>query len=157
MARGAQTAGQGNVLARVCQLDDFAAHLIGLSENNCRANFSPWEMSLEAARLLERAGADSRPHTQRDLARYLKRNVSLVNRSLTVAAAITIDILKSAAVKAGSVCQLPHVTLRRIAKLPEPGRQLIFVRAPHRMSVGDRAIARLTMQGVMDGWATTGG
>lgn len=118
----AKRVGLPHILARVRPLDDFAAHLVGVSENNRRANLSPWEMSREAARLLEHAKEASRPHTQRDLARYLNRNVSLVNQQLAITAAITVDLLSSAEVKEDSVCRLPHVTLHRIAKLPESAR-----------------------------------
>src|SRR5690606_25819720 len=89
---------------------------------NRRANLSPWEMSLEAARLLQHAKDCDRPHTQRDLARYLNRNVSLVNHQLAIAAAITPDLLERSQVSEASLCLLPHVTLRRITKLPEERR-----------------------------------
>ena len=118
----AKQAGLPHILARVRSLDDFAAHLVGVSENNRRANLSPWEMSLEAARLLQHAKECDRPHTQRDLARYLNRNVSLVNHQLTIAATITPDLLERSNLSEESLCQLPHVTLRQIAKLPEARR-----------------------------------
>ena len=118
----AKQAGFAHILARLRPLDDFAAHLVGVSENNRRANLSPWEMSIEAARLLEHAKECDRPHTQRDLARYLNRNVSLVNHQLAIAATITPDLLERSNLTETSLCLLPHVTLRRIAKLPETRR-----------------------------------
>ena len=118
----AKQAGLPHVLARIRSLDDFAAHLISVGENNLRANLSPWEMSLEAARLLQHAKECDRPHTQRDLARYLNRNVSLVNHQLAIAATITPDLLERSSLSEASLCLLPHVTLRRIAKLPEARR-----------------------------------
>lgn len=118
----AKQAGLTNILARVRCLDDFTAHLVGVSENNRRSDLSAWEMSLEAARLLQHAKECDRPHTQRDLARYLNRNVSLVNYQLAIAAAITPHLLAAAQVGEQDVCRLPHVTLRRVANLPEAQR-----------------------------------
>src|SRR5690606_9473746 len=118
----AKQAGLPHVLARVRSLDDFAAHLIGVSENNRRANLSPWEMSIEAARLLEHAKQVGRPHTQRDLAHYLDRNVAAVNQQLAIAAALAPDFLERTQVSEAMLCQLPHVTLRRVAALPEERR-----------------------------------
>jgi ParB/RepB/Spo0J family partition protein len=111
-----------HVIARVRALSDFDAHLVGISENNQRANLSPWEQSLEAHRLLEHARSASRPHTQRDLAHYLNRNVSVVNQQLAIAAATTPDLLERTQVSEANVCRLPHVTLHRISKLPETQR-----------------------------------
>ncbi|MEX2375585.1 MAG: ParB/RepB/Spo0J family partition protein [Dehalococcoidia bacterium] len=118
----ARQAGLSHVTARVRPLDDFAAHLVGVSENNRRANLSAWEMSIEASRLLEHATKASRPHTQRDLARYLNRNVSIVNQQLAVAGAITTALVERTQVSEANVCRLPHVTLHRISKLPEAQR-----------------------------------
>lgn len=118
----AKQAGLAHIIARVRSLDDFAAHLVGVSENNRRANLSAWEMSIEAAQLLEHARQSDRPHTQRDLARYLNRNVAIVNQQLAIAATITPDLLEPSQVSEASVCQLPHVTLHRIAKLPDGRR-----------------------------------
>lgn len=113
----AQLAGLEHVTARVRPLDDFDAHLIGVSENNQRADFSPWEKSLEVAELQQHAKAAGRPHAQRDLARYVNRNVAIVNQQLAIAGAVTVELLTRAGVNAGDVCQLPHETLHRIAKL----------------------------------------
>lgn len=140
----AKRVGLPHILARLRPLDDFAAHLVGVSENNRRANLSPWEMSREAARLLEHAKEASRPHTQRDLARYLNRNVSLVNQQLAIAAAITEDLLVSAEVKEENVCRLPHRVLHRIAKLPEEQRrhalqEALLMQQP-RISPGNGAV-----------------
>src|SRR5690606_11561343 len=54
----------------------------------------------------------------RDLARYLNRNVSLVNQQLAIASAIDADLIGTAGVDESMVCRLAHVTLHRIAKLP---------------------------------------
>lgn len=113
----AQKAGLTHVMARVRPLDDFDAHLIGVSENNQRASLSPWEKAVEAAELLQHAKASGKPSTQRDLARYLNRNVAIVNQQLAIASAITMDLLARAKVSPDDVCQLPHETLHRIAKL----------------------------------------
>src|SRR5690606_11818085 len=48
--RAARAVGLTHLLARVRPLGDFEAHLVGVSENNRRANLSPWEMAIEAAR-----------------------------------------------------------------------------------------------------------
>ena len=120
--RAAQVAGMKTVEARVRELDDFSAHLIGVSENNQRANLSPWEKALEALELQEHASALGRPHAQRDLARHLNRNVSVVNQQLAIARALPVDAPDRAKVTARDVCQLPHETLHRIARLPPPER-----------------------------------
>lgn len=120
--RAARLGGLETVHARVRDLDDFAAHLIGVSENNQRANLSPWEKALEALELQRHAEAEGRPHAQRDLARYLNRNVSVVNQQLAIARTITLEAAGLANVSARDLCQLPHQTLHRIAKLPPPER-----------------------------------
>jgi len=120
--RAVELAGLETVEARVRDLDDFDSHLIGVSENNQRANLSPWEKALEALELRQHAKAAGRPHAQRDLARYLNRNVAIVNQQIAIARAITVDRLDPANVDARDVCQLPHETLHRIAKLPQPKR-----------------------------------
>jgi ParB/RepB/Spo0J family partition protein len=113
----AQKVGLTHILARVRPLDDFDAHLIGVSENNQRASLSPWEKAVEAAELLQHAKAAGKPTAQRDLARYLNRNVAVVNQQLAIASAVTMDLLARAKVSPDDVCQLPHETLHRIAKL----------------------------------------
>jgi ParB/RepB/Spo0J family partition protein len=117
-----QRIGLTNVTARVRHLDDSAAHLIGVSENNQRAYLSPWEMSVEASELLQHAREAAQPHTQRDLARYLNRNAAIVNQQLAIARAITTDLLAAAKVTPADLSQLPHVTLHRIAKVSPPRR-----------------------------------
>ena len=115
--RAVRIAGLETIEARVRDLDDFAAHLAGISENNQRANLSPWEKALEALELQRHAEAAGRPHAQRDLVRYLNRNVAIVNQQLAIARAITADVLECAKADAGDMCQLPHETLHRVAKV----------------------------------------
>ena len=136
--------GAPTVIARVRLLDDFAAHLVGVSENNRRADLSPWEMSLEAARLLEHAIEASRPHTQRDLAGYLNRNVSLVNQQLAIAAALSPEFLRRAQVTEAEVCRLPHVTLRRICKLDEAQRPRAIREAIRMLALREESANRVT-------------
>ena len=59
--RAAQVAGLETVEARVRELDDFTAHLIGVRENNQRADLSPWEKALEAQELQRHARAEGAP------------------------------------------------------------------------------------------------
>lgn len=140
----AKHVGAPTIIARVRLLDDFAAHLVGVSENNRRANLSPWEMSLEAAQLLEHAIEASRPHTQRDLARYLNRNVSLVNQQLAIAAALSPGFLRRTQVTAAGVCRLPHVTLRRICKLDEAQRPRAIREAIRMLALRDDSASEAT-------------
>lgn len=121
--RAVQLAGLETVEARIRELDDFDAHLIGVSENNQRANLSAWEKSVEALELQQHAKAAGRPHAQRDLARYLNRNVAIINQQLAIASAITTDALDRAKLNARDVCKLPLETLHRIAKR-EPNERL---------------------------------
>jgi ParB/RepB/Spo0J family partition protein len=120
--RAAQVAGLETVDARIRALDDFTAHLIGVSENNQRANLSPWEKALEAQELQRHARGEGRPHAQRDLARYLNRNVSIVNQQLAIARSIPAAAPERENVAVRDLCQLPHEALHRIAKLP-PSRR----------------------------------
>lgn len=120
--RAAQVAGMETVEARVRELDDFTAHLIGVSENNQRANLSPWEKALEALKLQQHAKSSGQPHAQRDLARYLNRNVSVVNQQLAIARAFPLDAPDRADVSAREMCRVPHETLHRIARMPPPKR-----------------------------------
>ena len=120
--RAVQLARLEKVDARIRELEDFDAHLIGVSENNQRANLSAWEKALEALELQRHAKAADRPHAQRDLARYLNRNVAIVNQQLAIAGAITVEELDRANVHSHDVCRLPHETLHRIAKLARPER-----------------------------------
>lgn len=110
-------AGREHIQARIRELDDFDAHLVGMSENNQRANLSPWESALEAFELRRHALASGRPHAQRDLARYLGRNVMAVNQQLAIAGAITVEMLASVSVDARDVCKLSHEALHRVARL----------------------------------------
>lgn len=156
-----QKVGLTHVLARVRPLDDFDAHLIGVSENNQRANLSPWEKSTEAAELLQHAKAAGRPHAQRDLARYLNRNVAIVNQQLAIAGAITIDLLARAKLSPDDICQLPHETLHRIAKLsptqrPRALKEAIRTqqarRAPSNGEAGSSSHVLTTDRGDADRW-----
>jgi ParB/RepB/Spo0J family partition protein len=153
-----QRAGLTHVTARERPLDDFDAHLIGVSENNQRADFSPWEKAIEAAELLQHAKASGRPYTQRDLARYLNRNVAIVNQQLAIAGAVTLDLLARANVNAGDVCQLPHETLHRIAKLsatqrPRALKEAIRTQQARRStSTGDSASAAAPEPSSADRW-----
>lgn len=136
----ARQAGLSHVIARIRMLTDFEAHLVGISENHQRVDLSPWEMSLEARRLLEHAHADSRRHTQRDLARHLNRNVAIVNQQLAIATAITPELLQRLQVSEASVCRLSHVALHRISKLSEAQRPRALKEAI-RMLQGRRGAA----------------
>lgn len=152
-----QRAGLTHVTARERPLDDFDAHLIGASENNQRADFSPWEKSIEAAELLQHAKASGRPHAQRDLARYLNRNVAIVNQQLAIAGAVTLDLLARANVNAGDVCQLPHETLHRIAKLsatqrPRALKEAIRTQQARKSSSNGEPAARAGEPGPTDRW-----
>jgi ParB/RepB/Spo0J family partition protein len=120
--RAFQSAGLATIEARVRDLDDFAAHLIGVSENNQRSNLSPWEKSLETMQLQQHAKATGRPHAQRDLARYLNRNVAIVNQQLAIADALTVDLLAHADVSTRDACRLPHDALHRVASLTPDDR-----------------------------------
>src|SRR5690606_32873309 len=133
----AQHAGLTCITARIRPLADFEAHLVGVSENNRRANLSPWEMSVEAARILEHAKKAGQPHSQKALSTYLSRNIAIVNQQLAIAAAITPDLLERAQVSEASLCRLPHVTLHRIAKLAEAQR-------PRALKEAIRAVAART-------------
>lgn len=112
-----RAAGRKHVQARIRELDDFDAHLVGVSENNQRADLSPWERALEALELHRHVVASGRPHAQRDLARYLGRNVTAVNQQLAIADAITAELIATVDVDAQEVCTLSHETLHRVAKL----------------------------------------
>lgn len=113
-----RTAGREHIQARIRELDDFDAHLVGVSENNQRADLSPWERALEALELHRHAVESGRPHAQRDLARCLGRNVTAVNQELAIADAITAELIVTVNVHARDVCKLSHETLHRVAKLP---------------------------------------
>jgi ParB/RepB/Spo0J family partition protein len=112
----AKLAGRETIEARIRELDDFEAHLVGVSENNQRADLSPWEKALETLELRRHAAAAGRPHAQRDLARYLHRNVAIVNQQLAIAAVITPELLVQAGVDSGDVCRLPHESLQQVAR-----------------------------------------
>lgn len=117
-----QRAKRDTVPARVREITDFQAHLIGISENNQRANLSAWEKALEARELLQHAKAAGEPHAQRDLAGYLNRNLQAINHELKIAEAIDRELIAMANVKIVDVCALPRETLHRIATLPVPKR-----------------------------------
>lgn len=127
-----RAAGREYILARIRELDEFDAHLVGVSENNQRANLSPWESVLEAFELRRHAVANGRPHAQRDLARYLGRNVTTVNQQLAIAGAITVDLLASANVDARDVGHLSHEALHRIARLESADRARALADAVRR-------------------------
>ena len=110
-------AGQETIAARIRALDDFEAHLVGVSENNQRADLSAWEKAIEAFELRRHAEAAGRPCTQRDLASYLHRNVAIVNQQLAIAAAIPALLLSEAGLASRDVRTLPHELLHRISKL----------------------------------------
>lgn len=136
----AELAGLDRIQARVRELDDFDAHLVGVSENNQRANLSPWEKALEARELRKHAVAAGRPHTQRDIARYLNRNLATVNQQLAIADAIAREVLVNAAIRPQDACRLPHETLHRIAKLHPTRRGTALKQAvgKQRASKADR-------------------
>lgn len=113
----ARLAALDTIAARIRDLDNFAAHLIGVSENNHRADLSPWERAIEALGLQRHAEGVGRPHTQRDLAAYLNRNVATVNQQLAIAGAISSELLAGASVEPADLCRLTHETLHRIATL----------------------------------------
>jgi ParB/RepB/Spo0J family partition protein len=116
--RAAQAARLATIEARVRELDDFDAHLVGVSENNQRANLSPWEKAHETMELQKHARSMDKPHAQRNLARYLNRSVTVVNQQLAIADAVTAELLTAANVTTHDMCQLAHETLHRIAKVP---------------------------------------
>ncbi len=113
----ARLAGLDTVDARIRELDDFEAHLVGVSENNQRADLSPWERAIEALELQTHAEAVNRPRTQRDLATWLNRNLATVNQQLAIARAISAEFIAKANVPPVDLCRLTHETLHRIARL----------------------------------------
>jgi ParB/RepB/Spo0J family partition protein len=118
----ARLAGLDTVDARIRELDDFEAHLVGVSENNQRADLSPWERALETLELQTHAEAVNRPRTQRDLATYLNRNLATVNQQLAIARAISAEFISKANVRPVDVCRLTHETLHRIVRLGDRKR-----------------------------------
>jgi ParB/RepB/Spo0J family partition protein len=118
----ARLAGLDTVDARIRDLDDFQAHLVGISENNQRADLSPWEKALETLELQKHAEAVNRPRTQRDLATWLNRNLATVNQQLAIARAITAEFITGANVRPVEVCRLTHETLHQIARLGDRQR-----------------------------------
>lgn len=130
--RAAELGGMDRIDARIRNLDDFSAHLVGVSENNQRADLSPWERALEARELQQHAAETGQPHTQRDLARYLNRNVAIVNQQLTIADALSRDVVGVANVTGEDMSRLPHETLHRIAKLSEIQRYRALKEAARR-------------------------
>ncbi len=122
----ARLAGLDAVHARIRELDDFQAHLVGISENNQRADLSPWERALETLELHKHAEAVNRPRTQRDLATYLNRNLGTVNQQLAIARAITVEFITGANARPVDVCRLTHETLHRIARLGDRQRAKVL-------------------------------
>lgn len=118
----ARLAGLHAVDARIRELDDFEAHLVGVSENNQRADLSPWERALETLELQTHAEAVKRPCTQRDLATWLNRNLATVNQQLAIARAISAEFVTGANVRPIDVCRLTHEALHRIARLGDRQR-----------------------------------
>lgn len=118
----ARLAGLDTVDARIRELDDFEAHLVGVSENNQRADLSPWERALETLELQTHAEAVNRPRTQRDLATWLNRNLATVNQQLAIARAISAEFITGANARPIDVCRLTHETLHRIARLGDRQR-----------------------------------
>lgn len=118
----AQRAGHATVPARVREVDDFEAHLIGVSENSQRMDLSPYEQALEVLELQKHARGLGRPASQRDLGRYFRRDVARINHQLQIAAQLPREVLADAGVTVSDVCILPRETLLRIAKLPEAAR-----------------------------------
>lgn len=139
----AKDAGLETVEARIRELGDFDAHLVGISENNQRADLSPWEKAIEALRLRDHAAGIDRPHAQRDLARYLNRNVAIVNQQLAIARTITANLIGRANLSHRDVCALPHETLHRIAKL-KPDRRGAALEEAVRAQQVPKTIARAT-------------
>lgn len=127
--RAARLAGMETVEARVRDVDDFEAHLIGVSENNQRADLSPWEKSMEALKLSDHAKAAGRPCSQRKLAQYLNRNVATVNQQLAIAKAITPALRTQVGVNRPDLCRLTHEVLYRIARLPPAQRRSALAEA----------------------------
>jgi ParB/RepB/Spo0J family partition protein len=118
----ARLAGLDSVDARIRELDDFEAHVVGVSENNQRADLSPWEKSLETFELQKHAEVANRPRTQRDLATHLNRNLATVNQQLAIARAISTEFISKANVRPVDVCRLTHEALHRIARLGDRQR-----------------------------------
>lgn len=139
----AKDAGLETVEARIRELGDFDAHLVGISENNQRADLSPWEKAIEALRLRDHAAGIDRPHAQRDLARYLNRNVAIVNQQLAIARTITTNLIGRANLSHRDVCALPHETLHRIAKL-KPDRRGAALEEAVRALQNPKTTARVT-------------
>jgi ParB/RepB/Spo0J family partition protein len=115
--RAVKVAALDTIEVRVRDLDDFEAHLVGVSENNQRADLSPWEKALETLELQRHAEAAGRPHAQRDLATYLNRNIAIVNQQLAIASAFPSEVPAHVDIASGDFCRLPHETLHKIARL----------------------------------------
>jgi hypothetical protein len=114
-----------------------------LAERARRRDISRWQKAVDMLELRNYLRLHGRPHSYRVLASLTGVARVTISEQITIASAVTPDVLEAAGVTPEQIMFLTHSTLLRIAEMPPPQRRWALWDTVH----GDRAL----QQGVAGG------
>jgi ParB/RepB/Spo0J family partition protein len=126
--RGAMLAGLKTVPARILEVDNPTAALIGLVENVQRKNLTPWEEATGAAKIrvvLREAGW---PSKIRNISSLVGWSIGKVSERLAIAENLTDEVLALAAVDVHDMNKLPKVALLHASYISSVVKRAEFLR-----------------------------
>lgn len=100
----------------------YEAIVEGIAERAQRKDVSRWEKAREMLELQTFLREQGRPYSVAHLERLTGVRWHTIAEQLTIAAALTPDVLGRAGISEMALMQIPHSTLLRIAQMPGPMR-----------------------------------